>query len=311
MTRRAVVTGGAGFIGSHLSDRLALEGWSVLVVDDLSTGHLDNLLEARRRGVDVHQIDIRDPLLVEVIERRSPEVVFHLAAQASVAVSVREPLRDADVNLLGTINVLEAARRSGARKVVFASSGGAIYGGEAPLPVQEDAPKRPDSPYGISKKIAADYFDWYERTHGLDFTLLALSNVYGPRQDPHGEAGVVSIFSEALLAGRAPTIFGDGEQTRDYVFVEDVADAFVRAADLAGGRLLNIGTGLETSVNELAARLQAVTGTAIDPVYAPPRPGDVPRSYVDNRSAAAHLGWQPFTDMNSGLAQTVDWMRSR
>jgi UDP-glucose 4-epimerase len=311
MTRRAVVTGGAGFIGSHLSDRLALEGWSVLVVDDLSTGHLDNLIEARRRGVDVHQIDIRDPLLVEVMERRSPEVVFHLAAQASVAVSVREPVRDADVNLLGTINVLESARQAGARKMVFASSGGAIYGGEARLPVQEDAPKRPDSPYGISKKIAADYFDWYERTFRLDFTLLALSNVYGPRQDPHGEAGVVSIFSEALLAGRAPMIFGDGEQTRDYVFVEDVADAFVRAADLAGGRLLNIGTGIETSVNQLASRLQAVTGTAIDPVHAPPRPGDVPRSYVDNRSAAAHLGWEPFTDLDSGLAQTVGWMRSR
>jgi UDP-glucose 4-epimerase len=311
VSRRAVVTGGAGFIGSHLSDRLALEGWSVLVVDDLSTGHLDNLIDARRQGVDVHQIDIRDPLLAEVMERRSPEVVFHLAAQASVAISVREPLRDADVNLLGTINVLEAARHAHARKVVFASSGGAIYGGDARLPVQEDDAKRPDSPYGISKKIAADYFDWYERTYGVDFTLLALSNVYGPRQDPHGEAGVVSIFSEALLAGRAPTIFGDGEQTRDYVFVEDVADAFARAADAAGGRLLNIGTGVETSVNQLAARLRSVTGAAVEPVYAPPRPGDVPRSYVDNRSAAEHLGWQPFTAMDSGLAQTVDWMRSR
>lgn len=308
--RAAVVTGGAGFIGSHLCDRLTADGWQVLAVDSLATGHLDNLAAARQGGCQFHQVDIRAPELAEVVERHRPEVVFHLAAQASVSVSVREPQYDADVNLLGTINVLEAARRAGARKVVFASSGGAIYGSEVPLPARETHPKRPDSPYGVSKKVAEDYYDWYRRTHGLDYTLLALTNVYGPRQDAHGEAGVVAIFTEAFLRGEAPTIFGDGEQTRDFVFVEDVADAFTRAADRADGRLLNIGTGVETTVNRIAELLVDLTGAQVKPGYGPPRPGDVLRSVVDNSAAAEHLGWKPFTDLRTGLQRTVEFFQS-
>ncbi len=224
---RALVTGGAGFIGSHLVDRLVDQSHEVLVVDDLSTGHADNLAPARARGgVKLHQLDIRDESLTKVAERFLPDVVFHLAAQAAVPVSVKQPRFDAEVNVVGTINVLEAARRSGTKRVVFASSGGAIYGSAAPLPVREDLPKAPDSPYGISKKIVEDYFRYYRASHDIDYVLLALANVYGPRQDAQGEAGVVALFASAMLQGRPPTIFGDGEQTRDFVYVEDVADAF-------------------------------------------------------------------------------------
>ena len=256
---QALVTGGAGFIGSTLVDRLLAEGHSVDVVDDLSSGSLANLAEARAdRGNDlkVHQVDIRDPAVVDLIGRRQPEVVFHLAAQADVRVSVARPAFDAEVNVVGSLNVLEGARVGGARKVVFASSGGTIYGEPAAseLPVKESHPQQPLSPYGVAKRVVTDYLHVYRELHSIEFTSLAMANIYGPRQDPHGEAGVVAIFAGLLLEGKPCTIFGDGEQTRDFVYVDDAVDAFVRAADRGSGLLCNIGTGMETSVNELYAR---------------------------------------------------------
>jgi len=230
---RALVTGGAGFIGSHLVDRLVDEGWDVLVVDTLVSGHLANLADARRRGhIQFHQLDIRDDDFLTVVERFRPEEIYHMAAQASVAVSTRDPMLDASVNILGTINVLEAAKRVEAVRVVAASSGGAIYGGEVKLPAKESYTKHPDSPYGISKKVVEDYFRYYKNLTGVDYVLVAFSNVYGPRQDPFGEAGVVSIFTNLMLEGKRPVIYGDGDQTRDYVFVTDVADACVRAGGI-------------------------------------------------------------------------------
>ncbi len=310
MNGKALVTGGAGFIGSHLVGRLVDEDWTVLVVDDLSAGHLDNLTASRARGhVKFHQLDIRDEEFPKAVERFRPDVVFHLAAQASVVVSVEDPRADASVNLLGTINVLEAARRVEAERVVFASSGGAIYGRHAKLPYRESYAKHPDAPYGISKKIVEDYFRYYRDAYGLDYVLLALTNVYGPRQDPFGEAGVVAIFSRLMLDGKRPVIFGDGEQTRDFVFVEDVVDAFVRAAGLGGGRLLNVGTGRETSVNALFKALAEATGFDRLPVFADARPGELPRSVVDPTAAEKHLGWSAWTPLEEGLTQTVGWFR--
>jgi UDP-glucose 4-epimerase len=252
---RALVTGGAGFIGSTLVDRLLAEGHAVDVVDDLSTGRLGNLADARSGGGELsfHRLDIRAAELVDLMVRRRPEVVFHLAAQADVRVSVARPVFDAEINVIGSLNVLEGARAAGAAKVVFASSGGTIYGDPQPdaLPVKESHPQEPVSPYGVAKKVVTDYLRAYRDLHDLEFTSLALANVYGPRQDPHGEAGVVAIFADLLLRGEPVRIFGDGTQTRDFVFVDDVVDAFARAAERGGGLLLNIGTGIETSVNGL------------------------------------------------------------
>ncbi len=237
---KALVTGGAGFIGSTLVDRLLAEGHAVDVVDNLSTGSLANLAEARRSRVGhliFHQLDVRSPDLAELINKCRPEVIFHLAAQADVRVSVADPLFDADINVMGSLRVIEGARASGARKVVFASSGGTIYGSPDPsdLPVKESYPQRPLSPYGVSKKVVGDYLAAYRELHNLEFTALALANVYGPRQDPHGEAGVVAIFAGRLLSGQPCTVFGDGTQTRDFVFVDDVVDAFARAAERGAG----------------------------------------------------------------------------
>jgi len=291
-------------------DRLVDEGWEVLVVVDLSVGRIANLADARARGkVQFHQVDIRDAAFLTVTERFRPEVIFHLAAQASVSVSSRDPLFDASVNILGTINVLEAARLVEAIRVVAASSGGAIYGGDAKLPVKESYTKHPDSPYGISKKVVEDYFRYYRKTAGIDYLLVGFSNVYGPRQDPLGEAGVVSIFSHLMLEGKRPVIFGDGDQTRDYVFVSDVVDAGVRAGGVGGGRLLNIGTGIETSVLELFKLLADMTDFDQNPVFSDPRPGDIPRSVVDASAAFKHLGWRAWTPLEQGLRQTATSFR--
>jgi UDP-glucose 4-epimerase len=314
---KSLVTGGAGFIGSTLVDRLLAEGHAVDAVDDLSTGALSNLAEARsqRSGYDFtfHRLDIRSDQLAALMERRRPEVVYHLAAQADVRVSVAEPAFDAEVNVVGTINVLEGARRAGARKVVFASSGGTIYGAVEPedLPVRESHPQRPQSPYGVAKKAAGDYLAAYRDLYDLEFTALALANVYGPRQDPHGEAGVVAIFAGKLLAGEQCTIFGDGEQTRDFVYVDDVVDAFVRAADRGGGILANVGTGVETSVNTLYDTMAAAVGVREPATYAPPRTGELLRSALDPGRAAIHLGWKPWTTVAEGCRSTLEWFRSR
>jgi len=311
---RALVTGGAGFIGSTLVDRLLAEGHAVDVVDDLSKGSLANLADARATpGHDLtfHNLDIREPSLVDLIAHRPPEVVFHLAAQADVRVSVERPLFDAGVNILGTLNVLEGARAAGTRKVVFAASGGTLYGEPEQLPVKESHPQRPLSPYGVSKKAATDYLAAYRELHGIEFTALALANVYGPRQDPHGEAGVVAIFAGRLLAGEPCTIFGEGTQTRDFVYVDDVVDAFARAAQKGSGLLMNIGTGVETSVNELYRTMAAAAALTDPAVYAPARSGELARSSLDPTRASIHLGWKSWTPLAEGTAEVLRWFAAR
>ena len=313
---RALVTGGAGFIGSNLVDRLLVEGYEVDVVDDLSTGSLVNLADSRAtagRALTIHQLDIRLPELVDLVVRRRPQVVFHLAAQADVRVSVEQPSLDAEVNIIGSINVLEGARAAGSERVVFAASGGTLYGEPTSedLPVRESQPHRPLSPYGVSKKAMLDYLVAYRELHALEFAALALANVYGPRQDPHGEAGVVAIFANRLLGGSPVTIYGDGEQTRDFVFVDDVVDAFVRAAAKGGGLICNIGTGRETTVNELYRVMAGSAGVDEPPVYAPLRTGEVLRNVLDVERASIQLGWQPWTDLPTGTASVLDFVRAK
>jgi UDP-glucose 4-epimerase len=304
-----MVTGGAGFIGSHLVDLLVDQKWEVLVVDDLSTGTMDNLAAARRRGkVGVHVMDIRAPELPDVAARYGPEVVFHLAAQSKVPVSMADPMRDAEINVLGTVNVLLAATRCHAQRVVFTSSAG-IYGSRVRLPIKEKFAKRPDSPYGISKKIVADYLRWFSEHHGLDYVMLAPANVYGPRQDPGLEGGVVAIFSGAMVAGQRPTIFGDGSQTRDFVFVADVVDAFLRAVDAGEGQLLNLGSGVETTILDLYNTIAAITGYPTNPSFEAAKPGDIYRSVTDPGRAKTVLGWEAWTALEEGLRRTVDWYR--
>ncbi|MGH9095385.1 MAG: NAD-dependent epimerase/dehydratase family protein [Acidimicrobiales bacterium] len=311
---KALVTGGAGFIGSTLVDRLLAEGHSVDVVDNLVTGSLANLAAARSHpdhDFRLHQLDVRSEDLMDLMARRQPDVVFHLAAQADVRVSVAQPIFDAEVNVLGSLRVLEAARSAGVSKVVFASSGGTIYGDPPPsaLPVKETHPQQPISPYGVAKKVVGDYLFAYRELHNLEFTALALANVYGPRQDPHGEAGVVAIFAGRLLQGQECTIFGDGHQTRDFVFVDDVVDAFARAAQRGSGLLLNIGTGTESSVNDLYTTMAAAAGVTDPAAHAPARPGELQRSALDPGRAAIHLGWKPWTSLADGSEAVLDWFR--
>ncbi len=313
---RAIVTGGAGFIGSTLVDRLLAEGHSVDVVDNLSTGSLGNLADARSaagRNLTFHNLDVRSVEIVELMVKRRPEVVFHLAAQADVRVSVAQPVFDADINLLGTLRVLEGARAAVASRVVFAASGGTLYGDPDPadLPLSESHAHRPLSPYGVSKKAAIDYLIAYRELHSLEFSALALANVYGPRQDPHGEAGVVAIFGERLLRGQPVTIFGDGEQTRDFVYVDDVVDAFVRGATRGGGLVCNIGTGTETSVNQLYREMVDQAGVKDSAAYAPLRQGEVLRSSLDPGRAGIQLGWKPWTSLATGTAAVLEFIGQR
>jgi UDP-glucose 4-epimerase len=313
---RIMVTGGAGFIGSTLVDRLLAEGHHVDVIDDFSTGSLHNLADARAsagRALTIHHLDIVAPAVVELMARRRPELVFHLAAQADVRVSVSRPAFDATVNILGSLNVLEGARQAESERVVFAASGGTLYGDPAPedLPVRESHPHHPLSPYGVAKKSVIDYLVAYRELHSLEFSALALANVYGPRQDPHGEAGVVAIFAECLLHGEPVTVFGDGEQTRDFVFVDDVVDAFVRAATRGGGLVCNIGTGQETSVNELLAVMAAQLGVEATPVFAPSRSGELLRSSLDIERASIQLGWHPWTELPEGTRAVLDYVATR
>jgi len=311
---RALVTGGAGFIGSNLVERLLADGHDVDVVDDLSSGSLGNLSEARAQRnnrMTFQRLDVRSAAVTELIAHRKPEVVFHLAAQASVTVSVAKPTFDAEVNILGSLNVIEGALSAGTRKVVFAGSGGTLYGVPESIPTREGHPQHPESPYGVAKKAVGDYLHYYRAVHGLEYTVLALANVYGPRQDPHGEAGVVAIFTSKLLANERPTIFGDGEQTRDFVYVDDVCDAFVRAADKGGGLIVNIGTGAETSVQHLFDAMARVTAFPDPARYAAPRAGELRRSALDPGRAGIHLGWEPWTDLDAGLARTIESFRAR
>jgi UDP-glucose 4-epimerase len=310
---RALVTGGAGFIGSHLVDALLARGDEVLVVDDLSSGRRENLEEAFGRGAELRDADVTDAAAIQgAFADGRPELVFHLAAQIDVRRSVADPVFDLGVNVGGTINLLEAAVSNQARRVVFISTGGAIYGeGEGrELPLGEDAECRPDAPYGQSKFAAEGYLSLYGRLHGLSGVSLRLGNVYGPRQDPHGEAGVVAIFSDLLLGGGTPRVFGDGEQTRDYIYVGDVVAACLAASGSTAGGAFNVGTGVETSVLELGRRMAAICDREFEPEMAPARVGEVQRISIDSRRAGEELGWTPAVELDQGLALTVDSFRS-
>jgi UDP-glucose 4-epimerase len=307
----AVVTGGAGFIGSHLVDRLTAEGHRVLVIDNLVSGDA-RLPYLDAAGAVLEEVDIREARAAEIIEAFRPSEVYHLAAQADVRRSVADPIYDAGVNILGTLQILQAAAEIGAR-VVSASSGGCIYGDAeaAALPLDESSPRNPDSPYGISKSVMDDYLHFYGATRGLQFVNLALGNVYGPRQDPLGEAGVVAIFGLRLLKGEPCVIFGDGRQTRDFIYVADVAEAFFLGASRGEGKILNIGSGVETSVNELYGALAEICGSDQEPRYDPPRAGELQRSCLNSALAKNVLGWAPMVDLKDGLRRTVDFLRKQ
>ena len=308
-----LVTGAAGFVGSHVCDRLLAEGRRVIAVDDLSTGRIANLAEARSYGKEFsfEHLDIRADALAALFERHQPDVVMHLAAQSSVSVAGKDPRLDADVNIIGTINVLRCAVASETRKIVYAASGGTVYGEQRRLPAKETAAagSRPLSAYGVSKKAAGDYLWLYQRFSTVEHTQLALANVYGPRQDPSGEAGVIAIFADKMLKGERRTINGDGNQTRDFVFVADVADAFSRAIDRGSGKLINIGTGLETSVNLLHRMLAEICGAEEEPDFGPLPPGEVRRTALDATLAERELGWRPWTHLEDGLGETVAFIK--
>ena len=297
---RAIVTGGAGFIGSHVVDALVARGDEVAVIDSLAHGSKENV----SAGAELHVRDIREPL-DDLFDAVRPEVVFHLAAQADVRVSVENPVEDADVNVVGTIRILEGARRHGAQ-VVFSSTGGAIYG-ECEEPAREDAATEPLSPYGTSKLAAEEYLRSYNRLYGTRHISLRYGNVYGPRQDPHGEAGVVAIFLGALSRGEQAKIFGDGAQTRDYVYVGDVARATTSTVGQDHG-VFNVGTGRETSVVELYELCRRVAGSDIPAEQAPARLGELQRSYLDPTRAATELGFTAMVELEDGLGATWEWV---
>jgi len=311
---RALVTGGAGFIGSNLVDALLARGDTVTVVDDLSTGRRQNLDGALAAGAELVELDIRDgEALGAAVAERKPDAIFHLAAQIDVRKSVADPAFDAAVNVGGTANVLEAARAAQCGRVVFSSTGGAIYGeGEGKsLPLPETTPPAPMSPYGQSKFAGEGYLALYERLYGLSTVALRLGNVYGPRQDPLGEAGVIAIFCGRLLEGGRPTVYGDGRQTRDYVYVGDVVAAMLAAASSSSTGPVNIGTGAETDVLELARQLGELGGREdFEPELAPPRPGEVQRISIDPGRAESELGWRAETGLTEGLKLTLDSLRT-
>jgi len=303
---KVLVTGGAGFIGSHVVDTFVGKGHAVAVVDNLATGNPAWVNAAAR----LYTVDLRSARLASVFESERPEVVAHLAAQAAVGRSVNDPMFDASVNILGGLNLLDCCRRFGVRRIIYASSGGAGYGDTDVIPTPETHPSLPASPYGITKVAMEHYLAAWQAIHGISGIALRYANVYGPRQNPQGEAGVVAIFCYRLLTGQPPLINGDGEQTRDYVYVEDVAAANLRALerpDVTGG--VNIGTGVETSVNDLYARLVRASGLAVAPAHGPQRPGEQRRSCLAPDRAARQLGWTPTVSLDEGLTRTIEFFR--
>ena len=306
---RILVSGGAGFIGSHTVDALiAAGGHEISIIDDLSAGKRGQINPRAR----FYQTDVRDAAAVRAMfERERPETLVHLAAQMDVRRSVADPAFDAQVNLVGFLNLIEAGRANGLRRVVFSSTGGAIYGEQESFPCNEDHPLRPVSPYGVAKLATEKYLFFYHVQYGIDYVAMRYANVYGPRQDPHGEAGVVAIFCGRILEDRPVTVYGDGNQTRDYVFVGDVVRANVAAVASTVSGAFNIGTGIETNVNQLYAALAQIAGTSRAPEYGPARPGEQMRSVILPARAQKELGWRPQVELPEGLAETLRYFRER
>jgi UDP-glucose 4-epimerase len=301
------ITGGAGFIGSHLADAFLSRGDRVLILDDLSGGKRENV----PAGAELHVHDIRSPEAAALVRESGIDLLVHHAAQMDVRRSVENPAFDADVNILGSLNLVEAARRGGVRQILFASTGGAIYGEQDYFPADEQHPARPVSPYGVSKLSFERYLFYFHVAYGLDATCLRYANVYGERQNPHGEAGVVAIFLSRLLAGQAPTINGEGLQTRDYVHVSDVVKANLLAAGRPGFHIYNVGTGVETSVVTLYRELARAVGSNLEAKHGPAKPGEQQRSVVDARLIKAELGWPEPLPLRQGLERTAAWFRER
>ena len=302
---KVLVTGGAGFIGSHLVTGLLDNGYSVAVVDNLSSGQLRNL---DHRATFYHA-PINDQRIKQIIQREGPEIIFHLAAQSSVRQSTLDPVTDADSNVLGTIRLLDAAASEGVEKIVFSSTGGAIYGNPDTVPCDEDAPVNPLTPYALSKYVSELYLELFYRTYGLQYTILRYANVYGPGQDPNGEAGVIAIFAGLMLRGRSPNIYGDGEQERDFVYVSDIVEANLAAMYRGDGRIYNIGAGEPVTINRIYSLLQECTEFRQEPVYRPRRAGDVLKIALDYSRATRELGWEPKTPLEEGLRHSVDYVR--
>jgi UDP-glucose 4-epimerase len=304
-SKRILVTGGAGFIASHVADRLVATGHQVAVVDNLSTGKREYVPAA----AEFFPYDIKSPEAADLIHRWQPQVIIHHAAQMSVQVSVKNPVLDAQENILGSLNLFEAAARARVEKIIFASTGGAIYGDDAPLPAREEDRPQPEAPYGIAKLSVEYYLHFYHREHGIIPIALRYANVYGPRQNGQGEAGVVAIFIEKFLAGQQPRINGDGLQTRDFVFVSDIVDANLLALDYPKAGIFNIGTGKETDILSIYLKLQELHASGLGPVHGPAKPGEQRRSVLDSTLARRELGWQPQVGMADGLAQTATAFR--
>jgi UDP-glucose 4-epimerase len=300
-----LLTGGAGFIGSHVADLLINEGHSLTIIDDLSNGKKENIPE----NTSFYQLSITDPSIKKIFEDKKPDIVLHHAAQVSVSSSVKDPFNDMEINIKGTVQLIEASVKHKVKKIIFASTGGAIYGEHDYFPADENHPLRPLSPYGIGKLSAEKYLYFYYKTYELKYTTLRYSNVYGPRQDPYGEAGVVAIFTSKMLSGEQPVINGTGEQTRDFVFVKDVAGANLMAlnSDVIGE--VNISTGKETSVNQLFSMLKSITGSSAPEKHGPPLPGEQLRSVLSWEKAKKDLGWYPKTSLKEGLEETVQFFK--
>jgi len=302
---KVLVTGGAGFIGSNVADGLIAEGYEVVIVDDLSNGREENIPEKAK----FYKTDVRDKALEDVFEAEKPDMVIHNAAQLSVRVSVEEPLLDADINIIGGLNLIDICKKHNVKKIVFASSGGTVYGEQKVFPADESHPLGPISPYGVAKLATEHYLYYYLKIYGLDYIALRYANIYGPRQDPHGEAGVVAIFSNMMLAGQTPLINGDGLQTRDYVYIGDVVKVNIAAikSDFVGP--INIGTGIETDVMALFNILKAASGRDIEEKHGPAKTGEQMRSVLDNSLVGKILGWKPEISIEEGLKQTYKWFK--
>jgi UDP-glucose 4-epimerase len=302
---KVLCTGGAGFIGSHVVDQYLAHGYQVAVVDNLSTGRPSNLNPRAK----FYKIDIRSPFLAEMFEKESPDIVNHHAAQMNVRRSVAEPLLDADINVLGSLNLIECARHYRVKRFIYSSTGGAVYGEPVYLPCDEDHPVNPICQYGVSKHTVEHYLYLYHVNYGLDYTVLRYPNVYGPRQDPRGEAGVVAIFTGEMIPGREVVINGDGEQQRDFVYVGDCAKANVQAVERSSNGIYNLGSGRGTSVNQIFAALRAITSYRHEPKHAPEKVGETSRIYLDASKAEREWGWVPTVSLQDGLERTVEYFR--